>query len=181
MAQGIAVVSGSTVVHKLLNTGLVSLSGSLEMTGSVTPDSDNTRTIGSSSKRWQDVFALQTTVGAIFEYGLETPGIEKLQTGTVVCWHDGGLQPCSSSYDNLVMGVTKEGKSQPIILGAEVIYVTGKVKEGDFLVTSDKKGHAMAANFENKETFSCLGTIIGQALENCEGETNLIKCMISKR
>lgn len=180
MAQGLAVVSGSTVVHKLLNNGLVSLSGSVQLTGSVEPDSDNSRVIGSNLKRFKDIYAVQTTVGAIFEYGLQTPGIERLDTGTVVCWHNGELHPCEASYDNLVMGVVQRGKSEPIILGAENILVTGKVQEGDFLVTSDKVGHAMAANMQNMSVF-IFGAIIGQALESCEGETNLIKCMISKR
>lgn len=182
MATGIAVRDGTTVIHKLLNNGLVSLSGSVEVTGSILPDQDNGRNIGSDSNRWQDIYAVQTTVGAIFEYGLQTKDIGKNETGTVVCWHNGKLVPCEIEGDSLVMGVIQKGKDQPIIMGAEDILVTGKIKEGDFLITSSKKGHCMSAP---KEYFSSpsavIGTIIGQALESCESDSKLIKCMIGKR
>lgn len=182
MAHGIAVKDGNTVIHKLLNNGIASFSGSVSITGSVLPDQDNQRDFGSENKRWQDIFAVQTTVGAIFEYGLQTSGIGECETGTVVCWHDGKLSPCTIELDNLVMGVVQKGKDQPIIMGAEHVLVTGNIREGDFLVTSNKKGHCMKMpeeSFLNPHKF--VGTIIGQALENCDGDSNLIKCMISKR
>jgi len=176
-AHGLAVKNGLTIIHKILNDGTASFSGSMEMTGSITPDTDDSRTIGSSSLRWKDIYAVQTTVGAIFEHGLETEGIGKFKTGTVVCWHDGKLVPCQQENDSLVMGVIKEGKDQPIILGAEDILVTGKVSEGDFLVTSSKFGHAKAAKLDDFK----FGCVIGQALENSDSESSLIKCMINKR
>lgn len=176
-AHGLAVKNGLTIIHKILNDGTVSFSGSMEMTGSISPDQDDLRQIGENNLRWKDIFAVQTTVGAIFEYGLETEGIGKFQTGTVVCWHDGRLVPCQQENDSLVMGVIKEGKDQPIILGAEYVLVTGEVQEGDFLVASDKFGHAKAAKLGEVK----FGSVIGQALENSALETGLIKCMINKR
>jgi hypothetical protein len=181
MAHGLAVKDGTKTVHKLLNNGLASLSGSVEITGSITPDADSSREFGSNDKRWQDIYAVQTTVGAIFEYGLETKGIGQLATGTVVCWRSGKLVPCEKQMDTLVMGVTQEGKDQPIILGAEYILVTGDVHEGDFLVTSDKNGHAMSANLNGQPETTLFGKTIGQALESVKGDSNLIKCMINKR
>lgn len=176
-AHGLAVKNGLTVIHKILNDGTASFSGSMEMTGSILPDDDGTREIGETNLRWKDIFAVQTTVGAIFEYGLETEGIGKFQTGTVVCWHDGRLVPCQQENDSLVMGIVKEGKDQPIILGAEHVLVTGKVEEGDFLVTSNKFGHAKAAKLDDFK----FGCIIGQALENSDSDSGFIKCMINKR
>lgn len=181
MAHGLAVKDGTKIVHKLLNNGTASLSGSIQITGSVVPDSDSLREFGSETKRWQDIYAVQTTVGAIFEYGLETKGIGELETGTVVCWHNGKLEPCEKKMDSLVMGVTQKGKDQPIILGAEYILVNGTVTEGDFLVTSDKSGHAMSSVVANLTGDSLFGKVIAQALENAEGDSNLIKCMINKR
>jgi hypothetical protein len=175
--RGLAVTKGLTVVHKILDNGIASFSGSMEMTGSITPDNDGFRELGSDVLRWGDIHAVQTTVGAIFEYGLETEGIGKFKTGTVVCWHDGKLTPCQQENDSLVMGVVKEGKDQPIILGAEHVLVTGKVKEGDFLVTSNKFGHAKAAKLDDFR----FGCVIGQALEDIDSESGLIKCMINKR
>lgn len=181
MPQGLAVVNGTTPVHRLLKNGLASFSGSVEVTGSVIPEGDTVRELGSPTNRWHDVYSLQTTVGAIFEYGLETPGVGELETGTVLCWHKGKLQPSEKRFDALVMGVAQKGKDQPIILGAEHILVTGEVKEGDFLVTSDKKGHAMSAWTAGSTDSYLFGKTIGQALEDSSGESKLIKCMISKR
>lgn len=177
MSQGLAVRDGLTIIHKILNNGTASFSGSVELTGTLTPDQDAVREVGSTNLRWKDVYAVQTTVGAIFEYGLETEGIGKFETGTVVCWHDGRLVPCQKENDSLVMGVIKQGKDQPIILGAEHILVTGKVQEGDFLVASDKIGHAKAAKLGEVK----FGSVIGQALESSNSESSLIKCMINKR
>lgn len=181
MSQGIAVVSGSTVVHKLLRNGISSFSGSMQITGSVVPNGDGESYFGSNDNRWADIFTVQTTVGAIFEYGLETKGIGNFDTGTVLCWHDGRLVPCEKEYDPLVMGVSFSGKDQPIVLGAEYILVTGEVKEGDFLVTSNKLGHAKSSSKDPSFTEILFGRTIGQALENSNKESNLIKCMINKR
>lgn len=181
MAKGLTVSNGLQQIHKLLDDGLVSLSGSIEITGSVIPQGDNVRTIGTEQLRWADIYAVQTTVGAIFETGLETEGLKEYETGTVVVWKSGKLQPCEKDSDCLVMGVVQKGKNQPIILGAEPVLVTGVVVEGDFLTTSDKHGHARSLTKEEIAKNNLLGIIIGQALENCEGESNLIKCIINKR
>ena len=179
MSQGIAIISGSTVVHKLLQNGIVSLSGSIRLSGSVLPDGDGVVELGSSGTRWADIHAVKTTVGAIFEKNLKTENLGQLPTGTVVCWHEGKLGPCDMFMDSLVMGVVENGKDEPIVMGAEMMLVTGEVKEGDFLVTSEKYGHAEAINLQN-EPYNVIGSIIGQALENSSEESNLIKCMIKK-
>lgn len=196
MSKGFAVVSGSNkVVHKFLENGIATISGSLEVTGSttlenltsgpisatgsLTPQGDGVWELGSPTNRWNDIYVVSTTVGAVFETGLTTPGIEELQTGTVLVWKNGKLEPCSSQNDKMVMGVAKLGKQQPIILGAEPVLVTGVVKEGDYIVTSEKLGHGEA--YKNKRGYNNLfGKVIAQALESCEGESNLIKCMINK-
>ena len=155
-------------------------SGSMNISGSILPTTDNQVDIGSASKRFQDVFAVQTTVGAVFETGLRSKGIGKEETGTIVVWRNGGLVPCDKSEDVMVMGVIKEGKDEPIVMGAEPVLVTGDVKEGDFITTSTKQGHGK--KLENgyllkKEMF---GKVIAQALEDSSGESSLIKCMIRK-
>ena len=144
------------------------------------PGSDDAVDLGSASKRFQDVFAVQTTVGAVFETGLRSKGIGKEETGTIVVWRNGKLVPCDKSEDTMVMGVVKQGKDEPIVMGAEPVLVTGDVKEGDFITTSTKLGHGK--KLENgyllkKEMF---GKVIAQALENASGNSSLIKCMIRK-
>jgi hypothetical protein len=182
MTKGISVVSGSTHIHKILNDGTVSFSGSVQITGSLLPQGDAVRTLGSQQNRWADVYAQQTTVGAIFESGLTTRGIGEYPTGTVVVWEDGKVVPCITEEDNRVVGATLHGKDQPIILGAEYVLVTGRVKEGDWIVTSCKLGHGCAAKTKSKWGFKrdLFGKVLGQALENSDGDSNLIKCFIKK-
>lgn len=182
MAKGLAVFDGTTVVHKLMNDGTVSFSGSVAVTGNVCPNSDNTRTLGSEDIRWKDIYAAQTTVGAIFEWGLTTPAISECEDGTVLVWGDNGLEPCCIEEDPMVMGVAKDKKSQPVVFGAELVLVTGKVKRGDFICTSKKLGHGMAVKKKKWGFFKkeLAGITIGQALEDSEGDSNLIKCMINK-
>lgn len=179
MSQGIAIISGSTVVHKLLQNGVVSLSGSIGLSGSVSPDGDGIVELGSTGHRWADVHAVKTTVGAIFEKNLRTENLGKLSTGTVVCWKNGSLYPCQNEGDRLVIGVVENGKDEPIIMGAEFILVTGEVSEGDLLITSSKEGHAKAVDLSQEQT-NIIGKVIGQALENSSENSKLIKCMIKK-
>jgi hypothetical protein len=182
MTKGLCVASGSVKIHKLLNDGTVSLSGSVQITGSLLPEGDATRTIGSEQNRWADIYAQQTTVGAVFETGLTTEKLGEYPTGTVVVWENGKAVPCISEEDNRVVGVTLLGKDQPIILGAEYILVTGKIKSGDWIVTSEKCGHGKAAKIRTMFGIKrdLFGKVIGQALENAEGDSNLIKCFIKK-
>ena len=84
------------------------------------PQDDDTRNLGASDKRWSDVFAVQTTTGGVFETGLKTEKIGDNPTGTIVSWRGDGLVPCDSNEDELVMGVIKEGKDEPIVMGAEL-------------------------------------------------------------
>jgi len=79
----------------------------------------------------------------------------------------------SPANDPLVQAVAdRDGK--PIVMGAEVIKVIGPVQEGDYLVTSDVPGYAIAAR---NPTF---GVVIAQALESFAGEKGIIKAMIRK-
>lgn len=183
MAKGFAVVDDTgKVIHEMLQDGRANLSGSIGVSGSFNPSGDGLVENGSTTNRWADLHAVQTTVGAIFESGLTTPGISKYPTGTVLSWGEKGLTPSLKAEDKMVMGVAKEGKDQPIVFGAELVHVTGKVKPGDFLVTSKKPGHAKAAKTRFLFFFkrNLLGKILGQALEHASGESSLIKCMILK-
>lgn len=182
MPNGLCVVTGSTPIHTLLNDGKVSFSGSVAVTGALIPEGDGNRLFGSTNNRWADIYAVQTTVGAVFETGLTTEGIGKLSTGTILVWKNGKCIPCTEEEDSLVVGVTKEQKDQPIILGAEPVLVTGMVREGDYIVTSNVLGHGKAAKPKNFIGFkrNLHGRIIAQALENADGPSNLIKCYIKK-
>lgn len=153
----------------------------LEISGTFRPKMDNQNSLGTSNNRFSDLYAVQTTIGAFFETGLKTKGIGEFETGTVVSWENG---KCVCSYkdeDELVMGVIKNGKDEPIIMGAEYILVTGKVEEGDYLVTCGKKrGHCKAVKRGLLFKKDLFGKVIAQALESSDVESNLIKAMIRK-
>lgn len=117
--------------------------------------------------------------GALTEANLQTPeelaagSISRFEEGDVLCWGDSQLEKCATPNDPLVQAVADKS-GRPIVIGAEVIKVTGPVKRGDYLITSDVPGHAKATH---SPTF---GTVIAQALEDFTGEKGLIKAMIRK-
>ena len=126
------------------------------------------------------MYSVSTTTGGVFEVGLRTEGLKDLPTGTIVTWKDGKCVPCYKPEDELVMGVTREGKDEPIVLGAEPILVTGTVNEGDYIVTSDREGYGKSVKVRYLFKKNLFGKVIGQALESTDGESSLIKCMIRK-
>ena len=148
--------------------------------GDFRPTDDISYKLGSIDKRFADVYTKQTTTGGVFETGLTHEDLGSLPTGTVVAWRDGRCQESIKEEDPLVMGVIQHGKNEPLILGAEPILVTGKVVEGDYLVTSKKPGHCKGIKrgviFKN----DLFGKVIAQALESSDGESSLIKAMIRK-
>jgi hypothetical protein len=146
----------------------------LQVSGTIAPSMDDAFALGSPNHRFRDLYAAQTTIGAFFEVGLKTDDIGKNPTGTVVVWRKGVLVPCDKNDDKMVMGVVKHAKDEPIVLGAEHILVTGKIKEGDYISTSTKLGHGKAI----KKLIS--GKVIAQALEDSDSDSNLIKAMIRK-
>jgi hypothetical protein len=184
MSKGIAILSGTnnTVVHRLTDDGYASFSGLVAISGACMPDGDALVDLGGPNNRFQDIYCQQQTVGAVFETGLTTIGIGVNETGTVLVWGKNKLEVSSKPEDHLVMGVAKKGKDQPIVFGAEPVLVTGKVQIGDFIVTSKKPGHGERAKRKKWFFFNrdLAGKIIGQALEEADGESSLIKCMINK-
>ena len=113
--------------------------------------------------------------GAYFEENASSSKLKFYKDGTVLVMdEDGELKPCNKENDTLVFGVSKTDFNAPVVLGAEPILVTGPIKVGDYIVTSNKQGHGQAMK-EQK-----LGTIIAQAMENGDGESYNIKAMIRK-
>ena len=90
------------------------------------------------------------------------------------------MRPCENEADPLVMGIVSKGENYPIILGAEPVLVTGKVKEGDYIITSKTKGHGKGINPQHIYDKQLFGKIIAQAIESGKGESYTIKAMIRK-
>ena len=147
---------------------------------SLIPFVNNNYTLGSNTNKFQDLYSVQTTVGSFFECGLRTDGIRNYPTGTTLVWGNNGCEISTKEEDINVVGIVKYGKDEPIILGAEPVLVTGKIKRGDFLVTSKISGHCKSIKsgffFKN----NLVGKIIAQALEDSTDDSNLIKAIIRK-
>jgi len=117
-----------------------------------------------------------TVAGAYFEENASHESLKSMRTGTILVMNeDGDLVPCSKEDDTMVFGVVKKGYKQPIIMGAEPIKVTGPIKVGDYITTSDVLGHGKKSNQPYP-----FGTIIAQAMESGDGESYNIKAMIRK-
>ena len=148
--------------------------------GNILPQKDNNVDLGQSDLRWNDIYANSTTVGGVFEVGLRSKGISDYPTGTVLTWENDKCVPCKSKEDPLVMGVSRNGKDEPIVLGAEPVLVTGNVDIGDYIVTSTKEGHGIAVKRGYLLKKDLFGKVIAQALEAGDGDSYTIKAMIRK-
>jgi len=105
--------------------------------------------------------------------------LSKLQPGTVVCITADGYVPCSRENDTTLAGIIS---TQPgvrcdddktlgdfiCLMGKVPCFVTGPVRAGDLLTTSEKPGHAKRA------LVPTLGAVVGKALENSNAESATI-------
>ena len=150
------------------------------VTSNILPDTTATYNIGSSDKKFNDLFAVNTFFGGVHEINLETEGLDQMQEGTILSLKDGILQPCEKDSDSLVMGVVSKGRNYPIVLGAEPVLVTGKIKTGDYIITSKVKGHGKGVSPKHIYSKLLFGKVIAQAIEDGEGKSYTIKAMIRK-
>lgn len=136
--------------------------------------------IGSSSPSYKlDVVGTTRSTyyigGAYLEENASSSKLKFYSDGTILVMdEDGELKPCEKENDALVFGVSKKDFDSPVVLGAEPVLVTGPIKVGDYIVTSNKQGHGQSMKEQN------IGTIIAQAMESGDGESYNIKAMVRK-
>jgi hypothetical protein len=143
------------------------------------PDTtEASRSLGSDSKKWANIYAKNTFFGGVHEINLETKDIGDLPEGSILVHSDKGLVPCTIEGDYLVMGISSPGTDYPIILGAEPVLIDGPISSGDFIIASNRSGYGKAVEPSELYAKNYLGRIIAQALEDSDG--GLIKAMIRK-
>jgi len=170
--EGNAVITGSLIVS---GTAVQDV----EIFNDILPGDSDEYTLGTSTKKWNAVFATNTFFGGIHEINLETIGISQLQTGTVLVSKAGQMVPCDTKGDALVMGVVTSGSDYPVVMGAEPVLVDGPVYEGDYIITSNRIGYGTAVPPDKIYEQRLFGKIIAQSLEtNLSGGS--IKAMIRK-
>jgi hypothetical protein len=151
--------------------------------GNFYPSRDRLHLLGLDTNRWQIVFCEILDSAGQHEKNLQNPEGEKsvgeYETGTVLVWKGGKNVPCTTAADHMRMGIAVKGIDSPLIQGAEPVLVTGKVNEGDYLVTSSKEGHAEAISPQFMRQHGLYDCVLGKALESAEGESHLVKTWIN--
>ena len=150
--------------------------------GNMLPKQDGVWDLGRPGNCWREVWALAFNTCGIFEQNLAGTNQEENnnhELGTVMVWKDGELVPCSSNKDHMRMGVMVPDKNIPIVQGAEPVLVFGIVKEGDYLVTSEKEGHAKAISREEMINEKLHDVVFAKALEDGEGDSYVINAYIN--
>ena len=156
--------------------------------GTITPSSDNALDLGSSSLRYNEVYAVTfrgVATSAQYADLAEKYETEKeLEAGTVVCF--GGakeVEACAHENDHRVAGVistdpaymmNSNGEGQYVALTGRVpCKVVGPVAKGDLLVSSEVEGHAKANNDAQP------GRIIGKAVGSIDSGEGVIEVLVN--
>lgn len=151
----------------------------VDSNGNTYPQEDRFQDLGGVSNRWKIVYCETLDSAGIHESNLKQEDISMLETGTVLVWKNGSMHPCSSFADHMRMGIAVKGAYSPLMQGAEPVLCTGDVKEGQYLVTSEKIGHAIGVDrsyvVEN-HLFDC---VIGKALESNSGDSFVVKTWVN--
>ena len=156
--------------------------------GTITPSSDNSIDLGSSSLRYNEVYAVTfqgtATSAQYADLAEKYETDEELDAGTVVCFGgDKEVTACEHEADHRVAGVISTDPAYMMNAGSEGQYValtgrvpckvTGPVEKGDLLVSSSVKGHAKADNNAGP------GRIIGKAVGSNEDGEGVIEVLVN--
>ena len=167
----------------IANAGDSSIRVTIDPEGNLYPSRDRLHLLGKDTNRWQIVFCEILDSAGQHEKNLQNPEGEKsvgdYATGTVLVWKGGKNIPCTEYADHMRMGIAVKDVASPLIQGAEPVLVTGKVTEGDYLITSRKEGHAEAISPELMRQQGLYDCVLGKALENGQGESHLVKTWIN--
>jgi len=156
--------------------------------GTITPSSDNSIDLGSSSNRYNEVYAVTfrgtATSAQYADLAEKYESDEELEAGTVVCF--GGekeVTACEHELDHRVAGVISTDPAYMMNAGSEGQYVAltgrvpckvvGPVEKGDLMVSSSVKGHAKADNNAGP------GRIIGKAVGSNEDGEGIIEVLVN--
>lgn len=131
--------------------------------------------LGDEATPFNRVVAHELLTAGFHEANLRTEGIGENPTGTVCIWEGGKLVPCNKENSHMVMGVIKHKNHNPIVMGAEPVLVTGEVNEGDFLISSDVEGHAIAIP---EEVYTSMHYSFARALQSGSGDSHTILAFI---
>lgn len=135
--------------------------------------------LGTDANRWRVVYCETLDSAGIHEANLANKKVGELPTGTPLVWKDGEAVASTQLADYMKIGIAVEGSDSPLVHGAEPVLCVGEVNEGDYLITSEKAGHAEAISRDAAKEQDLMDCVIGKALENGNGESHLIKTWLT--
>lgn len=154
--------------------------------GNVIPGISNLATLGSTTNWFSKAFTVSATA-QYADLAENYLGDASYEAGTVVCFGgDKEVTLCDVDMCSRVAGVvstnpaylmngTQTGENiVPVALTGRVpTKVRGPIRKGDLIVSAGE-GHARAENIPQ------VGTVIGKALEDFDGETGVIEVVVGK-
>jgi len=171
--------------------GGASLDGSTQITGTITPDVNNTYNLGSGALKLANVYTTtlqgQSTSAQYADVAELYTADEEILPGTVVCF--GGTAEVTTQFEEHstnIAGIvstnpahlmnsecTGEHVVEVALLGRVPCRVVGLVTKGDLLVSA---GSGLARSEENPK----LASIIGRAVESFPGGNGVIEVLVGR-
>ena len=158
----------------------------VEMFGNVVPTASNTYTLGNTTQWWSKAFTVSATA-QYADLAENYVGDASYTAGTVVDF--GGTHEitlCDTDMSPRVAGVVSTNPAYLMNgtqLGENIVAVAltgrvptkvrGPIRKGDLIVSAGD-GHARA------ETLPQVGTVIGKALEDFDGDSGVIEVVVGK-
>jgi hypothetical protein len=158
----------------------------VEIFGNVVPTSSNTYTLGNTTQWWSKAFTVSATA-QYADLAENYVGDAGYAAGTVVDF--GGtheITVCDTDMSPRVAGVVSTNPAYLMNgtqLGENIVAVAltgrvptkvrGPIRKGDLIVSAGE-GHARAENLPQ------VGTVIGKALEDFDGDTGVIEVVVGK-
>jgi len=178
--------SGAATLNVVAGTGLCVVADAVCVDGTVVRTTGS-QSIGgakcfTSSMNATSITATGTVQAGCFVTGAfmesNAPTDKVYPQGTLLALNENGCVVESTQEDStMVFGVAAGDNKAPIVMGAEPVCMTGEIEVGDYITTSDCKGHGKKAVCPD---FKAFGAIIGQAMESGCGDSFAIKAMIRK-
>ena len=185
----IADLNTGFIVNDATETATTTINGNVVMqvtNAAVVPGANVTYNLGSSSLRWNTIFG-QATSAQYADLAENYVADQEIEPATVVCF--GGefeVTVCNNDADRRVAGVVSTNPAHLMnsdCVGEHVVAVAlqgrvpcrvvGSVHKGDMMVSAGNG--AARAEAEPK-----IGSVIGKALENFDGESGIIEVLVGR-
>ena len=162
-----------------VNTELDLYNGNLTCKTNINPDATTTYDLGTDALRWWNIYCETLDSAGLHEKNLANKEVSELPTGTVLVWINGKAVPSINYADYMKIGIAVEGSTSPLVHGAEPVLCVGEVNEGDYLVSSNKEGHAVALTRQAVRDGELQDCVIGKALAAGNGDSHLVKTWLT--